>query len=433
MTQEPESVVQSAAAAVQEPLALIGEPLALIGEPVAVLAVLLGVLAGLFTLASRPWGRQFFRVVPLLIFAYFIPTALSNTDVIPRDSEFILYEMIKEWLLPASLILLTMSVDIPAILKLGKNVLILFLGGTLTIVLGGPLAYLALGWMIPPEMADQAWKGMAALSGSWIGGGANFVAIGKSVGTSDAMMGLIVVIDVALANVWMAVLLFFAGHEKRMDAALGADRSSLDELKVKIESFQKQVARATTLKDLFVILFIAIGGTVAASWAASYIEPKMAAKFPDLKNIANEFTWKVIIVTAIGVGISFTRLRNLEGAGASRIGSLFLYLLVASIGAKAEFAKVFDVPALMLICAVWIAFHAVTLLWLRHVLRAPIFYMAVGSQANIGGAASAPIVASAFHPSLAPVGALMGVAGYVLGTYAGLACAFLLRWASLCY
>ena len=417
----------------------------MIQEPVAVLAILLAVLAGLFFLASRPMGQRFFRVVPLLIFAYFVPTALSNAGVIPLKSPT--YEMIKTWLLPASLILLTMSVDIPAILGLGKSVLILFLGGTVSIMLGGPLVYLALGWIVPPEMGEEAWKGMAALSGSWIGGGANFVAIGESVKASESTIGMMVVVDVALSNAWMAILLFFAGHEKKMDEALGADRSSLDELRRKVELFRKQVARETSLADLFAMLCIAVGGTVLASYAASFLPHAggrlcefFVTTFPDtmlasclaalqrqVSGTLGPFALTVMIVTAIGVGLSFTPARNLEGAGASKVGALFLYLLVASIGAKAEFAKVLDAPALLLVCSVWIVIHAVVLLILRHLLKAPIFFMAVGSQANIGGAASAPIVASAFHPALAPVGALMGVAGYVLGTYAGLVCAFLLQ------
>ena len=389
----------------------------MIQDPMAVLTVLLGVLAGLFFMASLPIGTRFFKFVPLLVFAYFVPTALSNTGVIPLASPA--YDMIKTWLLPASLLLLTMSIDLPAILKLGAKALTLFLAGTATIVLGGPLAYYYFGSFASPEMGDQTWKGLAALSGSWIGGGANFVAIGESVGATESTMGMMVVVDVALANVWMAFLLFCAGHAKRLDAAVGADRSSLEELRRKVEAFQKEVTRSTTLPELLGILFLAFGGTAIASW--------IAPQLPDAGNILGPFAWTVILVTAMGVTISFTPLRNLEGAGASKIGSMFLYLLVASIGAKAEFAKILDVPGLMVIGAVWIVIHAFTLVLLRFVLRAPVFYMAVGSQANIGGAASAPVVASAFHPSLAPVGALMGVGGYVLGTYAGLLCALLLK------
>ena len=438
-----------------------------IDEPVAVLAVLLAVLAGLFFAAGRPAGARFFRVVPLLIFAYFIPTALSNIGLIPLKSP--IYDLIKTWLLPASLLLLTMSVDIPAIMKLGRNVLILFAGGTLSIVIGGPLAYLALGGLIPPQTEivereqdtavvnqdnvasdaeteaesvprDQIWKGLAALSGSWIGGGANFVAIGESVGTTDSMLGTMVVIDVVLANLWMAVLLFFAANEKQMDARLGADRSALDDVKQRIESYHKEVSRETTLETLFSILAIAFGGTVIATYLGNFVASSVESAAAneeiltsvrrlaaEVDKILNPFAWTVIFVTALGVAASFTRLRRLEGAGASKIGSLFLYLLVASIGAKAEFVRVADTPVLLLIAALWIAIHAAFLLALRWILKAPVFFLAVGSQANIGGAASAPIVAGAFHPSLAPVGALMGVLGYVVGTYAGLLCAYLLQ------
>jgi len=397
----------------------------LIQEPMPVLGVLLGVLTGLFWLAGHPLGRRLFKIVPLLVFAYFVPTTLSNTGVIPTASP--LYDFIVDWLLPASLILLTMSADIPAVLRLGKEMLVLFLAGTATIVLGGPLAYLLIGGMVPEELGEQAWKGLAALSGSWIGGGANFVAIGESVGATESTIAMMVVVDVAVANVWMAVLLFFSGHEERMDARIGANRKALEELRHKSEAFQKQVARPGELKDYFAIVFIAIGGTVLGSWVAPGIATWVSVAMPGAAEILSEFAWKVLVVTAIGVTISFTPLRGLEGAGASKIGSVMLYLLVASIGARAEFAKVLEVPSLVLVGAVWIAFHAGVLLVLRHYLRAPIFCMAVGSQANIGGAASAPVVASAFHPALAPVGALMGVVGYILGTGAGLVCAFLLR------
>jgi uncharacterized membrane protein len=403
---------------------------ALIQEPVAVLAVLLGLLASLFWAASTAPGQRFFRIVPLLLFAYFLPTTLSSLGILPLRSP--VYDLIKKILLPASLLLMTLSIDIPSILQLGRKVLLLFFGGTLSIALGGPLAYWALASYIPPSMDEQAWRGLAALSGSWIGGGANFVAIGESVGVSDSMLGTMVVIDVLLANLWMAVLLFFAGHAKRLDSILAADCSSLEQLQMKMRSFQQKVSRASTLADLLILFFLAIGGTAIASWCGGHLSLWLETNLPGLSDILGPFAWTVILVTALGITASFTPLRSLEGAGASRIGAMFLYLLVASIGAKAQFSQVLDTPVLLAVATVWIAIHAVMMLLLQWVLKAPTFFMAVGSQANIGGAASAPIVASAFHPALAPVGALLGVAGYVVGTYAGLACAALLemvhRW-----
>ncbi len=389
----------------------------MIQHPMAILAVLLAVLALLFMIDRHPVLGKIFKVVPLLVFAYFIPTILSNTGVIPLESP--LYDFIVQWLLPASLVLLTLSVDVKAIIGLGRNTIILFLVGTLTIVLGGPLAYLLLGWLTPIELGVETWKGLAALSGSWIGGGANFIAIGKSVGVLDSTLSMMVVVDVAVASVWMAVLLYFAGRNQEMDARIGADRTALDTVRKKVEQFQAKVNRPTNLADLLKMLAIAIGGTAAAQ--------ALGQVLPDIGNIISKFTWVVIFVTTLGLVISFTSLRDLEGAGASSVGSVFLYLLVTTIGAKAEFARVVEVPSLAVIGVVWLALHALFILLTRWKLRAPIFFAAVGSQANVGGAASAPIVASAFHPALAPVGVLLGISGYVLGTYAGLVCAFLLE------
>jgi uncharacterized membrane protein len=247
------------------------------------------------------------------------------------------------------------------------------------------------------------------------------IAIKESVGLPDGgIFPLIIVVDVLVANIWMAVLLFFAGRERRMDAAIHADRTTLDDVRQRVEAYEAEVARPTTLADLLIITAIGVG-TTALSWALA--ESGWLPTFA----VVSPFTWVVVIATTVALILSFTRLRGLEGAGASKVGSVFLYLLVASIGAHAEFSKVGDAPALLAVGAVWMAIHASIMLLVRWKLRAPIFFMAVGSKANVGGAASAPVVAAAFHPALAPVGVLLAILGYVLGTYAGLLCALLLE------
>jgi len=390
---------------------------ALVSSPLGVLAVLLFVLAALFMLQRHPAGARFFAVVPLLVFCYFVPTLLSNTGVIPLESD--LYTFIRRVLLPASLILLVLATDIPAVISLGRDAVVLFLAGTASIALGGPIAFFALGWMFPTESLDQAWKGLAALAGSWIGGGANFVAVGESVGADAATMSLMVVVDVGVANVWTAVLLWFAGRERLMDDRLGADRSRIDAVREKVELYQAEVARPANLGEMLLILALSVGTTILVTWFAGYL--------PDIGTIINGFTWVVCLVTAVGVMFSFTRLRRLEGAGASVMGTVFLYLLVATIGASAQFSEVTKNLPLLAVGALWMLLHAGAMLGVRRFLRAPIFFLAVGSQANVGGAASAPVVAAAFHPALAPVGVLLAILGYVLGTYVGLLMAFVLR------
>ncbi len=385
----------------------------LINDPAGVLAALLAVLAAIFWFGETGPGRRLFGVVPRLVFCYFIPTTLTTLGVLPDSSP--LYDWIKTFLLPASLVLLILALDVPGILRLGPRAVIMLLAGTAGVVVGAPIALWLFSSVVPPD----TWQGMTALSGSWIGGGANMVALAQIAGTSENMFGMMVIVDVTVANIWMGVLLYMAGQAERIDRWTGADTSAIEDLRRRVTEFQEKTTRVPQLQDLIMIVAIGFGGMWIATLAAQPLE-QWAPFF-------SATVWKMVVVTALAVALSFSPARQLEGAGASRIGSLMLYLLVASIGAHANFMEMREAPMLIAVGAVWMLFHVAILLGIARLIRAPVFFVAVGSQANIGGAASAPIVASAFHPSLAPVGVLLAVAGYVLGTYAGLLCMWLLK------
>ncbi len=139
----------------------------------------------------------------------------------------------------------------------------------------------------------------------------------------------------------------------------------------------------------------------------------------------------ISLTTIIGVILSYTKIRKYEGAGASKIGSVFIYILVASIGMKMDLTLIFENQLLIVIGLVWMIIHAVLLIVVAKIIKAPYFFLAIGSQANVGGAASAPIVASAFHPSLATVGVLLAVFGYAIGTLGAVACTVLLQLAAV--
>jgi len=386
----------------------------LVADPVGVLTVLLAVLAAIFWFGETGPGKRLFSVVPRLVFCYFIPTTLTTLGILPDSSP--LYDWIKDYLLPTSLVLLILALDVPGILKLGPKALIMLLAGTAGVVIGAPIALFLFLNIVPPD----TWQGMTALSGSWIGGGANMVALAQMAGTSDTMFGMMVIVDVAVANVWMGVLLYAAGRAAQIDRWTGADTSAIDELKRRVTEFEARHVRLPTLDDL--ILIAAIG--FLGMWVATLAGRQLGAALP----VFSATVWKFIVVTALAVALSFSPARKLEGAGASKIGSLMLYVLVASIGAHADFMQMREAPVLVAVGAVWMLFHIAFLLLVAKLIKAPVFFVAVGSQANIGGAASAPVVAAAFHASLAPVGVLLAVAGYVLGTYAGLVCMVMLKF-----
>jgi uncharacterized membrane protein len=396
-------------------------PTVIINDPIGVLAVLLATLAAIIWVSQRPRIGRAFGIVPPLALCYFVPTALRACGIIPPACD--LYEWIKQFILPASLVLLTLSLDLKAIVRLGPKAGLVLLAGSAGVVIGGPIALLIWRSHLPPD----AWRVMSYLAGSWIGGSANGLALSRAFGATDAAISPIIVVDAGLSNLWLGVLLYLAAGHSRIDRWLRADTSAIGALETKLREFEQHVARTPTLADLLAILAVAFGGAWLGHVGGQAILtlPSVAAIEPYL----NAFAWKVILATAFGVLLSLTSARKLEGAGASRIASVMIYLLVACIGAGADFGRLLHGEAgyFLALGLTWMLIHVATTLLIARLIHAPFFFVAVGSQANIGGAASAPLVAGAFNPVLAPVGALLAIVGYVLGTYAGFLCTMMCR------
>ena len=402
-----------------------------------VLGILIVVLAFIFhtSSSSNPFWKKFYTYIPALLLCYFLPSILNSLGVISGE-ESGLYFMASRYLLPASLVLLTLSIDIKGIISLGPKAIIMFLAGTFGIVIGGPLTIIFLSYFSPDLVGgagpDAVWRGLATIAGSWIGGGANQTAMKEMFGTSDKLFSAMITVDVIVANIWMAFLLYGAGISARVDKWFKADSSSIEDLKTNLADYQSKVARIPNLTDLMVILAIGIGLTGLAHMGADILSPWISEKAPQLAkfSLTSKFFWLIVIATTGGLILSFTKFKQYEGAGASKVGSLFLYILVATIGMKMDALAIFENPGLFLIGIIWMIIHVSVLLLVGKLIKAPFFFVAVGSQANVGGAASAPIVASAFHPALAPVGVLLAVFGYALGTYAAWFCAILMQGAA---
>ncbi|WP_297891750.1 DUF819 family protein [Shewanella sp.] len=401
-------------------------------------AVALGILATIlgfvfYTSSSRhPFWQKFYRFIPALLLCYFLPSLLNTFGVIDGHTSQ-LYFVASRYLLPACLVLLILSVDLKAILGLGPKAVIMFLTGTVGIVIGGPIALLAVSFIEPSLIGvdgpDAVWRGMTTLAGSWIGGGANQAAMKEIYEVGGNIFSVMVTVDVIVANIWMAVLLFMASKAKEIDAKTGADTSAIETLKNKVEKYHAENARIPNLRDLMLIVAVGFGITGVAHIAADFLGPFFEANYPWTEDYSftSKFFWLVVIVTTIGLAMSFSPVRHLEAAGASKVASAFLYILVATIGLHMDVSKVLDTPLYFLVGIIWMIVHAGFMLLVAKLIKAPLFYMAVGSQANVGGAASAPVVAAAFHPALAPVGVLLAVFGYVLGTYMAWICGQILQ------
>ena len=395
-------------------------PTALIGNDIVIFGLIAATLGAIFWSASRRTGfwSRFYGIVPPLLLCYFLPGIYNSIGLIDGAHSKLYNPVASRVLLPAALVLLTLTVDLRAILRLGPKLLAMYLGASFSIMLGGVLAFLLMRALFPHTMAGDTWAGMAALAGSWIGGGANMLAMKEIFDVDATTFGQFAVVDVGVGYAWMAVLIYLAGKAGAIDARSGADVAALDDLKQRVAAYRAQHERIPALSDLMMIVGLAFGVVGLAHFVATPLSAWVGANLHGANRIGlhEPFVWIVMLCTLAGLALSFTRARRLDGAGASTIGQLLLYFLIAAIGMQMEIGKLLDKPLLLLLGFVWLAIHVVLLWLLGRLLKVPLFYFAIGSQSNVGGPASAPVVASAFHPALAPIGALLGAMGYVTGT-----------------
>ena len=400
-------------------------------------AVIFGLLCGVlgfvfWTSGLGGFWRVFYGYVPALLLCYFMPSLFNSFGLIDVSGSGI-YGVVSRYLLPASLIFLTLSVDFKAIGSLGSKAIIMFLAGSFGVVAGGPLALLLVSWVYPlwvlPVGGTPLWQGLSTIAGSWIGGGANQTAMREIFGVNADLFATMVAVDVLISNLWLALLLFCASHSQRIDRWFGADLGVIEGVKARL-LVKHSVCVNPSLSQMMVMLGVVMGLVGLAHFLADVLAPFVSLNYPFLKkfSLGSTFFWVIVLSTTFGLLLSFSRsAQQMEGLGASKLGNIFLYLLIATIGMQMDVRSIFSHIHFFVIGFVWIIFHALVLVLVGKLIKSPFFFFAVGSQANIGGAVSAPIVASAFDPSLAPVGVLLAILGYGLGTYGAYVCALLMR------
>lgn len=407
---------------------------ALITNDAVIFGLLMAILAFVFKTSNsdHPGLKKFYSIVPMLLLCYFLPSLLNTFGIVDGENSN-LYYVASRYLLPACLILLTLSVDLKEIVGLGYKPLVMFLTGTIGVILGGPIAILITSAFSPELVGgngpEAVWRGMTTVAGSWIGGGANQAAMYEVFKPTEGLFAIMITVDIIVAEIWMAFLLIGIGKKDKIDRFFKADSSSVQHLQEKMEAYGKSIERNPSSTDLMVMLGIAFFATAFSHFAADNIAPYIQQHAPGLAkfSLTSKFFWLIVTATTIGVVLSFTKARSYEGAGASKIGTVFIFILVATIGMKMDIRMLGDHPGLFVVGGIWMLFHVILLVIVGMLIRAPYFFLAIGSKANIGGAASAPVLAAAFHPSLAPVGVLLAVFGYVLGTYGAWLCGILMQ------
>ena len=251
---------------------------------------------------------------------YFLPSLLNTFGIVDGKGSDVYY-VASRFLLPACIVLLTISVDLKSIMRLGPKALIMFLTGTLGIVIGGPIALLIMSSFFPELLGgagpEAVWRGMTTVAGSWIGGGANQAAMKEVYEVGGDIFSAMVTVDIIVANIWMACLLLIAGSAKSIDAKTGADTTAINELREKVEEFEKKHSRTPSLADFMMICAIGFGVTGFAHVVADVVTPFMIEHYPGTAKFSfhSKFFWMIVTASTLGLILSFTKLRKVEAAG----------------------------------------------------------------------------------------------------------------------
>jgi len=368
------------------------------------LAVLMAIAAGI-VFTEQKTNARLFKYLPAVVMIYFAVMLLSTFGLWQKsDAVTATYKGFKNNLLPAMIFLMLLNADMREIMKLGRKMLLTFLLASTSIALG----FIGMFALFHTSFATDAWKAFAALAGSWMGGTGNMVAIQGALDLPDSALGYTLLIDSVDYAIWVMILLALVPFAKRFNTWSRADTSVID-----------RVGERLALKDankhpmVFSSLFLLLGSALLLS----AISQSIAAWLP-VTDFLTRTTWVVLIATVAGMLGAMTPLAKY--AGSSELANIMLYLIVALIASRADFAELAEAPLYILAGFVIIAIHIVIMVLFAKIFKLDLFSLGVASLANIGGVASAPILASAYSKALIPIGVLMAMMGYIVGTFGGL-------------
>ena len=384
----------------------------LIASPIGVLAVMC-LVAGCYFFLAQVTESQLFHYMTPLLFIYATPVFLSNLEigghtVIPSSS--IIYSGLSKYALPVFIVLMLIKVNVPAVVKvMGKGVLVMLMG-TAGVMVGGVVAYVIVhGWL-----PDGSWRGFGALAGSWIGGTANMAATAEMLDAPKAQLGLAIVADNVIYIVWLPLLLMSRDFADKFNAWARVPAERLAAMDAAAE-LHVEDDHAPTMPQYLFLAAVVLGVTAIGHAFAPGIAGWIANDLPGLANVFSETTVRILLVTTIALGLSATRISELPNSTA--LGTALVYVFVAGMGARAELAGLGDAPVFVLGAFIWIFIHGLFMLAGAWLFRVDVHSVAIASAANIGAAASAPIVAAHHRPNLVPASILLALLGYAMGNY----------------
>lgn len=382
-------------------------------------------LAGIFYLSKLKSQiiKLVFSVIPPLLFCYFLPSLLVEQGIIIVGNTD-LNGTLARTLLPFCIFYFTLGLPLVKLKAIGRKPIILFLVGALGVIIGGPISLIISHYFFPTEFNAESFKGLATIAGSWIGGTANQMALNAIFLPQADELAKAVTVDVFFGETWLAILLFMIPFQHKINQYL---RASFNHKDISVEWEEDLTVKKFTFNNLIYILGLGFLVTVLCSYSGTYLSELFAITF------LNQSFWTFFICTLLGIGLGLSPLKRLYTAGGDVIATLFLYFIIASIGLKISLSHLFSTPLLLFTGFIWISIHGLVIFVVGKWMKAPYHYMAIASQANVGGIASTSVIATAISPQLTPLGVILALLGYAIGTYGGYLSAILMQWVSQTY
>ena len=349
---------------------------------------------------------KFFDYVPPIVLLYLVTMIMCTLNVWDMKATKPAYSALKNNILYAMIFLMLLRCDIRKILKLGPKML----GGFFAASVSIGIVFIATYAILHGALGAGSWKALGALCGSWMGGSGNMIAVQAALDIGEADMAYALVVDSIDYSIWVMFLLWAINLAPKFNKWVKADTTTLDEVSRKLEDD----AKANDGKITFVNIIFLLGLSLVVSAFGQNIGTAINGVAPFL----DKATWTVLLITLAGLVGAITPIGKM--AGTSELSNVMLYSVVALLASRASFLELTDAPIWIIAGFMILAIHGIILVLLAKIFKLDMFTCGVASLANIGGSASAPILAGAYSGALVPVGVLMALMGYVIGTGGGL-------------
>ena len=388
----------------------------------AYIAVLMFVAGGLLVL-QRTTKWKIFDIVPPLVWIYVLHMILCTLGIYESDAVKATYSAFKNNLLYAMIFVMLLRCDFRKLGKLGGRMIAIFLGCSVTLAIGTIVAYPL--FMNSMGGGEKTWAAVAALYASWVGGSGNMAAMEVAFeGSMDAgSYGAALALDTVCYSVWIALLLLAVKVAPKWNKLCKADTSKLDAV---ADAANKEIAgqkKTATAADWIFLFGISLLVSAVAQWLGGIINTWLCAIGLDMFGAS---TITTILVTLLGLICAMTPLGKM--AGVEELSSVYLYAVVSMLASRASLVDLITAPMWVVYGFVILLVHVVLMFVLSKVFKWDLCMVSTASLANIGGSASAPIVATAYNPNFAGIGVLMGVLGAAIGNFFGLGMGAILNW-----